>query len=197
MRRLGVFGGTFDPPHQGHLVIAERAREELALDAVLFVVASQPPHKGQQVVAPAEDRVGMVERAIADNSGFACSAMELGRPGPSYTVDTLDAIHRDDPRSELFFLLGSDSLRELGTWHRPEELVALATLVVLPRPGIAPELPQARWASAARLVALDVPGLDIASSGLRERLSRGQGVRYLVPDPVLAYIAERGLYRSH
>lgn len=187
-RRLGVFGGTFDPVHFGHLIIAERARSDLALDLVLFVVAGDPPHK-QSVIAPAQDRVRMVKLATSDNPSFDVSDIELHRTGHSYTVDTLRELREDRSRADFFFLLGSDSLADLPTWRAPEDIASLATLAVVPRPG---------WEAdgeRADLVLLDAPRLGISSSEVRGMLRSGRSVRYLVPDQVLAYVAERGLYR--
>ncbi len=189
-RRLGIFGGTFDPIHLGHLVIAERARSDLALDLLLFVVAGDPPHK-QSVVASAQDRLRMVQLATRDNPCFAVSDIEVRRAGHSYTVDTLRELREDRPRADFFFLLGSDSLSDLPAWHVPEDIAALATLAVVPRPG---------WESGGyeglgSVVLVNCPQLDISSSAVRAMFRSGHSARYLVPDPVLEYVAERGLYR--
>jgi nicotinate-nucleotide adenylyltransferase len=197
--RTGIFGGTFDPIHVGHLAAAEVARAELGLARVVFVPAARPPHK-DAVVAPAEDRLAMVRLAVADNPAFEVSDAEVRRPGPSFTVDTLRTLAGEQPSQELFYLLGSDSLLDLPTWHDPEGLCRLATFAVLLRPG----WPRARleaWHAAQppgrrpRMVVVEVPALDVASRDLRRRLALGRTVRYLLPEAVRTYALERGLYR--
>ena len=135
MKRLGIFGGTFDPIHLGHLFIAEEAREELQLEEVLFGPARDPPHRPIEPSASAEDRLEMVRLAIAGNARFAESGIELARPGPSYTVDTLQAIREEQPEAEIFFIVGTDSVPELPNWHDPEGILRLAHLVAVERGG--------------------------------------------------------------
>ncbi len=197
--RLGVFGGSFDPPHLGHLVVAEEARQALGLDRVLFVPAPRPPHKAGAVLTPALERLAMVRAAVAGRPGFEACGLEVDRPGPSYTVDTLDALRTLHPGAELFCLVGSDTAVQLDTWHEPERLFSAAAFVALLRPG----WPAARietWLRAQpagrrpRLEVVEVPGLDISSSDLRQRVAEGRSIRYLVPDPVRDLIAQRGLY---
>jgi nicotinate-nucleotide adenylyltransferase len=187
--RLGVFGGTFDPPHLGHLALAERAAERLALERVMFVPAARPPHKRRAPLTPARHRLAMVRLAVRGNPRFAVSDLELRRAGPSYTVDTLRALHARHPRARLHLLLGADSLVDLPNWREADAIRRLATLVVAVRPGAA--APPAR---GARVVALDNPGLDVASHALRATLARGGSARYLVPDAVLRYAARHRLY---
>ena len=140
-RRLGIYGGTFDPPHLGHLVLAESAADSLQIDRVLFVPASSPPHKDRSAIrSPAEDRFRMVELAIADNPRFAVSRLDMDRPGPHYSVDLLRLVREQHPHAELFFLIGGDSLRDLPAWSRPDELITLTTLAVMRRPGFDPDL---------------------------------------------------------
>jgi nicotinate (nicotinamide) nucleotide adenylyltransferase len=199
--RLGVFGGSFDPIHIGHLAVAEEARARLGLDRVLFVPARLPPHKPDAVLAPAEDRLAMVRAAIGDHPGFAVSDLELRRAGPSYTVDTLQALRAAEPAAELFCLVGSDSAVELHTWRDPPRLYALATFVVLLRPGWPAERLQA-WLEAQppqarpRLLPLEVPQFGVASREVRRRVRAGETIRYLVPEPVRLLIERRGLYRD-
>ena len=199
--RVGLLGGTFDPIHLGHLVIAEEARLRLGLDLVLFIPAGQPPHKREEGVSPAADRLEMVRAAIGDHPGFSCSEVELLRPGASYTVDTLAALQAQYPQASLFWLLGTDSVTELHTWHDPERLYRLATFVGLARPGwsrrevdrwLADQPPDLR----PRLEFVEIPLLDISSSALRAALAAGGSVRYLAPDAVLAYAHAHGLYRG-
>jgi nicotinate-nucleotide adenylyltransferase len=183
---VGVFGGSFDPVHVGHLAIALAALESARLDRVMFVPARRSPLKERSPVASAEDRLAMLEAAIRGERRFALSRVELDRDGPSYTVDTLEAL-RD--QGELHLILGSDALAELPRWRSPEHIRSLATILVARRPG-APE-PDPR--SGAR--AFDAPCLDISSRELRSRAARGLSLRYLVPDEVWRHIERRGLYR--
>lgn len=187
--RLGVFGGTFDPPHVGHLAIANAALEEATLDRILFVPARRSPLKDGEPEASPTDRVAMLEAAIAGEPRFSLSRAELERDGPSYTVDTLAQLSGED---ELFLILGSDALADFAHWRDPERITRLATLLVAARPG-APE-PPLRVAGAA-VVRIDAPLLDISARALRARAARGRSLRYLVPDAVLRHIEARGLYR--
>ncbi len=197
--RLGIFGGTFDPIHLGHLAIAEEARVRLGLDCVVFVPTGVSPHKAGEGVTAAADRLEMVRRATAGNPGFAVDDLETRRTGPSHTVDTLAAFTVRYPQADLLYLLGSDSLVELDTWHDPPRLFGLATFVALIRPGWPAERIAAWLAGHApenrpRVLTLRVPGLEIASRDLRRRVGAGESVRYLVPDAVREWIAQRGLY---
>jgi nicotinate-nucleotide adenylyltransferase len=204
-RRIGLFGGTFDPPHVGHLALAEWARAQLALDHVLFVPAGRPPHKGRVRLSPVEHRVAMTRLAVRGNRAFAVSALETRRHGPSFTVDTLRALKRREPRSHIFLLMGADSLAEFHTWRDPDGIAAFATLAVAERPGSSGPRRRAaaRGSGAARagrsgarsVTWLRNPGLAVSSSAIRARLRAGQTVRYLVPDAVARYIARHRLYR--
>ncbi len=185
--RVGVFGGTFDPVHVGHLAIAHAALESLPLDRVVFVLARRSPLKERGPVAPEPDRLQMLELAVAGEPRFAVSRMELDREGPSYTVDTLERLTGAD---DLFLILGSDAIADLPRWKDPERIAKLATLVVAERPG-APE----RMGDAP-IVRFDAPRLDISSRELRARAARGLSLRYLVPDPAWRHIEARGLYRA-
>jgi nicotinate-nucleotide adenylyltransferase len=198
--RIGIFGGTFDPVHFGHLAAAEEARWGLALDRVVFVPNWHQPLKRRGAVSPAH-RLAMVELAIAGNASFATSDVELRRAGSSYTLDTLRALRQAwGSTVELFFLLGADAVATFGTWHRPAEILELAHLVVMSRSGerepdwdalerIAPHARQ-------RVRLLAVPALDISATDLRARLAKGGPIRYQVPDAVCAYIARHGLYKG-
>ncbi len=200
IERLGVFGGTFDPPHLGHLVLAEAAADHLGLASVLFVPAAIPPHKEASAVrAGAEHRLAMTQLAIAGNPRFALARTDLDRPGPHYTVDMLRLLRDEHPRSELVLLIGGDSLRDLPTWSRPEELIALASLGVLRRPADdlnLNALERAIPGLAARTAWIPALRLDIASSAIATAIAAGRSVRYLVPDAVLAYIEAHGLYKE-
>jgi nicotinate-nucleotide adenylyltransferase len=185
--RVGVFGGTFDPVHVGHLAIAHAALESLPLDRVLFVLARRSPLKDRGPVAGEADRLRMLELAVAGEPRFAVSRAELDRQGPSYTVDTLERLAGAD---ELFLILGSDAIADFPRWKDPERIAKLATLVVAERPG-APE----RMGDAP-IARFDAPRLDISSRELRARAARGLSLRYLVPDPAWRHIEARGLYRA-
>ncbi len=191
MRRLGVFGGTFDPPHVGHLALAEWAREALRLDRVLFVPAGRPPHKRRADLSSPADRLAMTRAAVRGHPAFAVSALEARRRGPSFTIDTLRTLHAHHPDVELVLLMGADSLDEFESWREPDEIARLATLAVAIRPGARRPRPRAGW----RLRWLDNPGLAVSSSALRARVRSGRSVRFLVPDAVARVIARRGLYR--
>jgi len=197
VRRLGVMGGTFDPPHYAHLVLAETARVQLQLDHILFVPAQQPPHKVPQPTSSAHHRTAMVEAAIASNPAFSLSRVDLDRSGPSYTAGTLALLHQAFPGAELFFLMGGDSLAELHTWHNPAGVVRQARLVVMHRSGWEVDLArleQVLPGIGERLLWLDVPRLDISSTDLRRRVRQGLPIRYLVPPGVDDYIRTHRLH---
>jgi nicotinate-nucleotide adenylyltransferase len=197
LRRLGLFGGTFDPPHYGHLLAAQEAAWQLDLERVLFLPARQNPLKQHEATSPAAQRCEMVRLAIRDNPLFELSRLDLERPPPSYTVDLLRALQA--PGQELFFLVGADILPELPRWHAPREIVRLARLVAMNRPG-APAIDLAALEQrlpgvALRVHALPIPGVDISSTELRARLRHGQPVRYFMPPEVVRYIQRHHLYR--
>ncbi|MDQ6858478.1 MAG: nicotinate-nucleotide adenylyltransferase [Chloroflexota bacterium] len=185
--RIGVFGGTFDPVHVGHLAIAHAALESVPLDRVLFVPAQRSPLKERGPVATAADRLAMLELAVAGEPRFSVSRAELDRDGPSYTVDTLAGLAGAD---QLFLILGSDAIADLPRWKDPDRIAELATLIVADRPG-APERIR-----DAPIVTFDAPRLDISSRELRARAARGLSLRYLVPDAAWQHIEARGLYRA-
>lgn len=197
--RLGVLGGTFDPPHYAHLIMGEYAREQLELDRVLWVVAADPPHKQHEIVSPVEHRLHMVEMVLADNLAFELSRVDVERPGPHYTVDMLFLLSAQYPDSELFFLLGGDSLCKLPDWHEPARLVQQARLVVMERPGVVCDM--TKMASqipglSDRVIVEDAPLIDISASDIRARVANRQTIRYLLPADVETYIHEQGLYRT-
>ncbi len=198
--RLGILGGTFDPIHFGHLVVAEECRARLDLAAVLFIPAGQPPHKRGRAISPAEHRVEMVRLAIADNPGFRLSRIEVEREGYSYTVDTLARLREEHGRGvELYFIVGMDALAEIMTWHAPARLVSLCRVVAVTRPGFGPfdpaSLEPALPGAGERILTLPAPELRISSSELRERVAVGLPIRYQVPSAVEEYIRAHGLYR--
>lgn len=190
-RRIGVFGGTFDPPHIGHLVAALDARFALDLDVVLLVVANVPWQKvGSRSISAADDRLALVRAAVAGAEGLEASDVELRRGGDSYTADTLADLRREAPDAELFVILGRDAAAGFATWERYEEVAAAATLVVVDRPGPAAELDD-RFA----WIRVDIPELELSSTELRDRVATGRTIRYLTPDAVASEIEGRGLYR--
>lgn len=195
MRRIGIFGGTFDPPHVGHLVIAEWARVALGLDRVVFMPAGTPPHKVRKIT-PAVHRVAMTRLAVRGHRAFKVSPHETRRDGPSYTVDTLRAFRRAHPGARLYLIIGRDSLDDFDTWRDPQGILSLATLAVAERvPARGVELRAPGAALHRRVVAIGNPIVEVSSRALRERMRRGRSVRYLVPDAVAAYAARHRLYR--
>lgn len=197
-RRIGVFGGTFDPIHYGHLVIAEDARVYLQLEKVLFVPARQPPHKPSGSYSAFPHRVRMTELAIADNPHFVLSLIEAKRPGPSYTVDTLRQLRAElGPDVELYFIIGMDSLANITTWHKPAELLTLCRVVVAERAGYSVDLAVLEEALPGlrnRLELIDTPELSISSTDLQRRVRSGLAIRYQLPPQVEKYIYEHRLY---
>jgi nicotinate-nucleotide adenylyltransferase len=197
--KLGILGGTFDPIHVGHLLTAEIARESLALERVLFVPAGDPPHKQALAKTPAHHRQAMVQQAIADNPHFELCLIDLERPGPHYSVDTIRLIRSRYHLSadECYFIIGADSLVNLPTWHQPNELITLCRLAVVRRPEYQPDLTALENLIphiTSRLDWLDMPLIGLASSQLRQRISLGQSIRYQTP--VEAYIQQHQLYKT-
>ena len=198
---IGVLGGTFDPVHSGHLVIAEEARLRFGLNKVLFVPAGQPWLKTNSKITAAAHRVEMLKRAIADNAGFELSTMEIDRPGPSYSVDTVAVLQQQSGAgAKIFFLIGWDSLSELPQWKEPARLIQLCKLVAVTRPGFSrPDLKSLEPSIPGitqSVVWLDIPPIDISSSDIRDRVAQGLSIHSLVPDDVESYIAENKLYRK-
>jgi nicotinate-nucleotide adenylyltransferase len=191
--RLGIFGGTFDPPHIGHLVTAVNVRFELDLDRVLLVVNNLPWQKvGNREISPAAARLQMVEAAVADVAGIEPSRIEIDAGGLSYTADTLAALQAEDPQRELFVVLGADAAAGIETWERANEVRDLATIVVVERPGAQPAEPPAGW----RWVDVEVPHLEVSSTDLRQRVVEGRPLDYLVTHEVVDCIEALGLYRD-
>jgi nicotinate-nucleotide adenylyltransferase len=201
VKRLGILGGTFDPVHCGHLVIAEEARARLNLEEIRFVPSGQPPHKSGQTITPAADRLAMLRLAIAGNTAFTLTTMEIERTGPSYTVDTLSQLARDEgPDCALHFIVGGDALPDLLSWREPARILALCTLVVVRRPDVKPvdlrDLQARLPALAEKLIVLDGPQFGVSGTEIRQRVAEGLPVRYQVPEAVWAYIREHRLYQS-
>jgi nicotinate-nucleotide adenylyltransferase len=187
--RIGVFGGTFDPPHLGHLVVAQEVYHRLGLDRVLWVPAAIPPHKQDQQITPGHLRLEMVRAAIADDERFDLCDLEIRRSGPSYTVDTLRALAEMNPSAELVLILGADQLAELDRWRGPKSILELASLVGFARDGEVPSLPE-----DVRLV--EVPRMDVSSTMIRQRVGAGEPVSYLVPRSTEAVIRREALYEG-
>ena len=197
---MGVLGGTFDPPHIGHLIVACEALWQLELDEVRLVPARTPPHKDGVGIAPAERRAEWLERAVERRPGLAVSRVELSRPGPSYTADTMEALAAEQPGAELWFLLGADQLAGFPGWREPERILAVARLGVVDRSGEGEG--ETALATLAERVApgrhdlLDVPRIDVSSSMIRRRIAAGEPIGHLVPAPVEEALAREGLVPS-
>lgn len=203
-KRLGILGGTFNPIHIGHLIIAEAVRERYGLRKVLFIPSARPPHKEGEDVIRAADRYQLVRLAVADNSFFEVSKIEMQREGTSYSVETLKALRRADSEpTDYFSIIGGDSVPELKTWKNIEELAELCTLVVVPRPGwdikriAAENLGLPKWIKDNLLRnVVSAPLIGISSTEVRDKVAKAESIRYLVPRPVEKYILEHGLYRT-
>ncbi len=198
--RLGLLGGTFDPVHRGHLALARAARDELGLDEVLFLPAGQPWRKAGRIIAANEHRLAMLRRALKGEAAFQVSRLELERPGPSYTADTLEALRDDRPEVELFFLLGEDALMDLSNWARPQRILELARLAVARRADTSPEAleeAERRFPGLGeRVIWLKMPAVAVSATEIRKRVRRGQPIGDLVPVTVEEYIRKQGLYRT-
>ena len=196
--RIGILGGTFDPPHLGHLWLASLAADAMGLERIIFMPAAQPPHKRGRRISPIVDRLLMTRLAIGGNDLFELSTLEVGRAGPSYTVDSVEEL-RTYHDATLFLIMSADSLAQIDSWHEPDRLLSLIEWLIGPRPGTEPPDPEglrARFGAAAdRIHLLDGPSLDVSATQVRERVAAGQTIRYLVPQAVEELIAERGLYR--
>ena len=196
--QIGLFGGTFDPPHLGHLILASEAQSQLELTRLLWILTPEPPHKQDQVITPIEHRLAMVKLAIADDPTFELSHVELDRPGPHYTLDTVKIIAAQNPDAEIVPIIGGDSLGDLPTWHQPRELLYACHWVgVMRRPGdednleaLERELP----GISSKVHYVDAPLLEIASREIRSRIATGRSVRYYLPQSVFEYITEHHLY---
>lgn len=195
--RLGFLGGTFDPPHIGHLLLAETARQQVELEQVYFLPAGEPPHKEDEQISPVAKRMRMTEMAIADNAYFALDAVDAKRPAPHYTATLLPLLHERYPDSAIWLLIGGDSLRDLPTWHKPQEVLANCRLAVLPRPGATidwGELEAAVPGVREAVTMLDGPDIAVSSTRIRQWAAAGRSLRYLVPPEVQAFIARERLY---
>lgn len=199
--RLGIFGGTFDPVHLGHLILAEQCREQAALDQVLFVPAARPPHKLDQDITPFDQRAEMLALALSGQPAFQVDAMEKHRQGPSYTVDTLEVLRDHHPDADLLLMIGSDTLADLPTWRQPRRILDLAQLLVVARPDFS--VPDPDQVSRAlelerplNIHLVDAPLIAISSRDIRRRVARGGSIRYQVPRAVEAYIRDKHLFQG-
>ncbi|MDH5605377.1 MAG: nicotinate-nucleotide adenylyltransferase [Anaerolineae bacterium] len=198
--RIGIFGGTFDPPHLGHLILASESRYQLKLDRMLFVLTPDPPHKRHRQLTPVEDRLAMVAAAVLEDPAFVLSTVEVDRPGPHYAVDTVNLLRKEYPEDALVYMMGGDSLRDLpNNWHRPADFVdACDEIGVMRRLGdkiderlLKEQLP----GLAGKLHFVEAPLLEIASRQVRRRVQEGRPYKYYLPEGVIRVIEERGLYR--
>lgn len=200
--RIGIFGGTFDPPHYGHLIVAEQAREQAALDQVWFVLSARPPHKVDRPITPFDRRAEMLALALAGHEDrFGVETIERDRPGLSYTADTLDALAQQHPNNDWFLILGADSIKDLPGWHDPRRILSKATILVAARPGhtfwTAGELAAGvdMNPNDVRLSVIDIPLIDISSRDLRRRAAEGRSLLFQLPRAVEVYIQEKRLYK--
>lgn len=193
--RIGIMGGTFNPVHNAHLIIAELAREEYALSRVIFITSGNPPHK--ETMLGARHRFNMTHLAIEGNDGFSEDDFEISRDEKSYTVHTLEYLKNKYPSDELFFIIGEDSLCDLSTWYKPQEILNMANILVFPRKSrksLEYEINSARKKFDGGIFAIDAPLMEISSTDIRNRIASGKTVRYMLPDKVLRYIEENNLY---
>ena len=189
---IGIFGGTFNPPHVGHLIVAERVREELGLGKILFVPSTISPHKQHLELANPAYRMEMVQLAVLGREFFEASDIEISRGGVSYTVDTLEQLRNSHPNDLLFLILGMDNLAEFNTWKSPERILEHAQIILMTRPGVQPSVDNA---FQRKFTLCRVPEIGISSSEIRERVRQGKSIRYLVPKSVESYIYFRKLYQ--
>jgi nicotinate-nucleotide adenylyltransferase len=194
---IGILGGTFDPPHIGHLLIAQEALTQLNLSQVLFAPTCQPPHKLGKEITPVEHRVEMVRLAITNHPKFALSRIDADRVGPTYTVDTMRMLREQTPAAEFYFIMGMDSLANLATWHQPDELIRLCKLAVCARPGFTIDmdsLERGLPGLSARVVFVRSSALDVSATELQQRVRAGKSIAECVPAAVASYITAHGLY---
>ena len=198
--RIGLFGGTFDPPHLGHLILASEAQSQLNLDRLLWILTPEPPHKQAQPITPVDDRLAMVQLAIADNPAFELSRIELDRPGPHYTLDTIKLAAKQNPGADIIPILGGDSLHDLPKWHEPQKIVyACHWIGVMRRPNDKSnleELERELPGISSKVHYVDAPLLEIASREIRSRIAEGRTVRYYLTTSVYEYIEQHHLYEQ-
>ncbi len=199
-KRIGIMGGTFDPIHMAHLLLAEAAREQYHLDRVLFMPSAKPPHKDSRLVSPAEHREAMVRMAIEENPWFVYSDLELCRSGLTYTSDTLKTLHGEYPDTEFYFIMGADSLFSVDAWHQPEKIFQLTAVLAgnrseVPLERIREQIEYLRMRFGGTVSLIEMPDIAVSSSEIRSRCARGCSVRYYVPETVYRYIRKHQLYQ--
>jgi nicotinate-nucleotide adenylyltransferase len=195
--QIGILGGTFDPIHYGHLIIAEAAMDQLGLDRIEFLPANDPPHKPEGSVSPARHRAAMVQTAIDPVDYFELNCIEMERAGPSYTVESLEQLVRERPQDSFWFIIGGDSLRDLPAWRSPERILELASLAVIDRPGAIYDLAGLEGLVPGlrqRIALVEAPLIDLSATLLRRRFAAGGSIRFQTPDSVIAYMTAKGLY---
>jgi nicotinate-nucleotide adenylyltransferase len=191
---IGVFGGTFNPPHVGHLIVMESVQDQLSFDRVLFIPSANPPHKKNPTLAPSEHRFAMTKLAIDDNKAYEVSDLEIQRVGTSYTIDTLKILNSLYPSASLSLIIGADNFVEIDSWRSPEEIFSMADVLVMSRPGFSTTNVRHSYSRHVRFV--NVPSVGISGSDIRRRIKQNRTIRYLVPDSVLKYIHHHRLYRE-
>lgn len=197
--RIGIFGGTFDPPHVGHLILAEECRTQLNLDLLLWIVTDNPPHKRYVNISPIEDRVKLVQKAIQGNDAFVLSRVDIDRPGPHFAIDTVNILKQEYPGAKFFYLMGGDSLHDLPTWNRPQDFIEICDGIGVMRrhadqvdlvslESVLPGISQ-------KVLVVDAPILEISSKQIRQRITDNQGFRYYLRDAVYKAVLDLGLYK--
>lgn len=189
MKKVGILGGTFDPPHHGHLLIANEVQFALSFDEIWFMPNQEPPHKKKSALIKNKNRLDMLQLAIAENERFRVETIELQRQGPSYTADTIELLNERYPDTQFYFIIGADMIEYLPKWHRIDELVQLVQFVGVERPSYSSQ-------THFPILYVDVPAMDVSSSMIRERVRGGQTIRYLLPDSIIHYIKENHLYEA-
>ncbi len=197
--RIGIFGGTFDPPHVGHLILAEECRTQLKLDRLLWVVTDNPPHKRYVSISPIEDRVKLVEKAIKGNKAFALSRVDIDRPTPHFAIDTVNILKIENPGAQFFYLMGGDSLHDLPTWNRPQDFISTCDGIGVMRRHAdqvdLASLEKVLPGISSKVLIVDAPILEISSKQIRQRITDSQGYRYYLRDAVYRAVLELGLYK--
>lgn len=191
---IGLFGGSFNPPHVAHLIVAETVRDQFGLDQIWWIPSHRPPHKEDGELVAAHHRLAMTRRATEQNPAFEVSDIEIQREGVSYTVHTLRALQEEHPDTSFWLIIGSDSLRDFGAWHRPDEIVDRVPLIVYKRPGAISSIADPQYTNHVRFA--DAPLLEVSGTEVRARCRKGRSIRYLVPEPVRQYINEHALYAA-
>lgn len=192
---VGLFGGSFNPPHIAHLIVAEIARDQFDLDEVWWIPNATPPHKSEIELADVDHRVAMTRRVVSDNPGFRLCDIEVDRAGVSYTVETIRALQERHPDIEFGLIIGSDSLDHFGEWYKPDEIARRVPLVVYKRPGVIEAVPEPRFANRVHFVS--APVMEVSGTEIRARCKAGRSIRYLVPESVRSYIEQHRLYTDN